>query len=484
MKTIRITDFSGGIADNKFSTVANQFALGQGLNIDTPGLLTVNQALVNVGSRELLKAIKQGSSTLGSSRSWGIQRGSIETGSGIYTLNDTNTWTLSHTSSLLTTLDNIIGIGTSIVYSNYNRLGKSTTPFNSTGYNDSVAKLTGGIHPLLSKDDIVYIGNTNKIAKYDLSTFVDDILPIESGYSIIDLIDDGNYILILLAGNYFGLPSKIYWWDTFSEHYNYSLTLPVYGNALGKIEGSPVLIAKNDGSIYSINQTGISLLADRTLLDLDTVNSYVDVRSSLSVKAVDEFKGKLFYGIAYGGGNTMGGVWSMGRAKPNSSIVKNWEWRIIGSGSSTSNIYSITNQRRIRSSVDNIFICVPTTSGGLKTLEIDYNNKVTDAFYESLVLDGGEPDKTKKFQRITVSTRPLAGSFTIKVKINEASSWTQIGTYTGTGKTKQTFPILVEGTLDNNVGENIQIRFDFNVSGNSAPAITGYTVEYEDFLKR
>jgi hypothetical protein len=300
------------------------------------------------------------------------------------------------------------------------------------------------------------------------------------------LIDDGNYIIILLASSYFGLPSKIYWWDTFSEHYNYSLTLPVCGNALGKIEGSPVLIAKNDGSIYAINQTGITLLADRTLLDLDVVNSYVDVRSNSSIKAVDEFKGKLFYGIAYGGGDTRGGIWSMGRAKPGESIVKNWEWRIMSGTTYTAKIYSIVNQRSTQLSPENILICVNSAehSGTLKTLTIDYANKVTDAFYESLVLDGGEPDKTKKFQRITVSTRPLAGSFTIKVKINEASSWTQIGTYTGTGKTKQTFPILVEGTLDNNVGENIQIRFDFTVSGNSAPAIKGYTVEYEDFLKR
>ena len=201
-------------------------------------------------------------------------------------------------------------------------------------------------------------------------------------------------------------------------------------------------------------ETGITLLADRTLLDLDVVNSYVDVRSNSSFKAVTDFKGKLFYGIAHGGGNTMGGIWSMGRSKPDSSIVKNWEWRIMGGATYTAKIYSIVNQRSTQLSPENILICVNNTDHGgtLKTLTIDYNNKVTDAFYESLVLDGGEPDKTKKFQRITVSTRPLAGSFTISVKINEASSWTQIGTYTGTGKTKQTFPVLVEGMLDNNVG--------------------------------
>ena len=154
-------------------------------------------------------------------------------------------------------------------------------------------------------------------------------------------------------------------------------------------------------------------------------------------------------------------------------------------GTYTALLYSITNQHRVGTSSENIYICVNNSSTGTyKVCEIDYTKKVTDAFYESLVLDGGEPDKTKKFQRITVSTRPLAGSFTISVKINEASSWTQIGTYTGTGKTKQTFPVLVEGMLDNNVGENIQIRFDFTVSGDAAPAIKGYTVEYEDFLKR
>ena len=483
MKKITINSFDGGIADNKFSTVANQFALGQGLNIDTPGLLTVNQALKDVGNTALKKAIRHAATTTGGlTRYWGIG-GSTN---GIYGIDNTaTTFSVKHANSISSFIDNIVAVKNSLVYTTPIRIGKVSSPFNATGYSDSVAQLTNGIHPLLAKDDITYVGNTSTLAKFDLTTLTDNLIPIESGYNIIDLIDDGNYIIILLASSYFGLPSKIYWWDTFSEHYNYSLTLPVYGNALGKIEGNPVLIGKNDGSIYSINQTGISLLADRTLLDLDTVNSYVDVRYNSSIKAVDEFKGKLFYGIAFGGGNTMGGVWSLGKSKPGGSIVKNWEWRIMDGATYTAKIHSIVNQRSTQLSPENILICVSNTyTGTSKTLTIDYSNKVTDAFYESLVLDGGEPDKTKKFQRITVSTRPLAGSFTISVKINEASSWTQIGTYTGTGKTKQTFPVLVEEMLDNNVGENIQIRFDFTVSGNAAPAIKGYTVEYEDFLKR
>jgi hypothetical protein len=475
MKTIRINDFSGGIADNKFSTVANQFALGQGLNIDTPGLLTVNQALVNVGNTALKKAIRHASD----SRRWAIG-GATD---GIYTINNTaTTWSISHTTSSANKPNNIVGVKSSLIYAAATRLGMVNTPFNSTGYRDTVATLISGSHPLLPKDDIVYIGNTNRIAKYDLSSFTDNLIPIENGYNIVDLLDSGNYILILLASAYPGLPSKIYWWDTYSEHYNYSLKLHFTGNALGTIEGSPVVIGKNDGSIYSISQTGVSLLADRTLLDLDAID-YCNV-SNGNIKAVEEFKGKLYYGVVLGDVNTMGGVWSLGRSKPGGQIVKNWEWRIMD-GTYPAFLYSITNQHRVGTGSENIYVCVNNSSTGTsKVCEIDYDNKVTDAFYESLVLDGGEPDKTKKFQRITVATRPLTGSFTIKVKINEASSWTQIGTYTGTGKTKQTFPVLVEGTLDNNVGENIQIRFDFTVSGNSAPTIKGYTVEYEDFLKR
>jgi hypothetical protein len=489
MKKISINSFDGGIADNKFSTVANQFALGQGLNIDTPRLLTVNQALKDVGNTALKKAIRHAATTTGGlTRYWGVGGAT----NGVYGIDNTaTTFSVKHTNSITSLIDNISAVKSSLVYTTPIRIGAVSSPFNSTGYNDSIAQLTNGVHPILAKDDIAYVGNVSKLSQFDLSTLTDCAINIETGYSIIDLIDDGNYIIILLASSYFGLPSKIYWWDTFSKHYNYSLTLPIYGNALGKIEGSPVLIGKNDGSIYSINQTGIALLADRTLLDLDTIsidyiNSYVDVRSKSSIKAVDEFKGKLFYGIASGGGNTLGGIWSMGRSKPSESIVKNWEWRIMDGATYTAKIYSIVNQRSTQLSPENILICVRNTDygGTLKTLTLDYANKVTDAFYESLVLDGGEPDKTKKFQRITVSTRPLAGSFTISVKINEASSWTQIGTYTGTGKTKQTFPVLVEGMLDNNVGENIQIRFDFSVYKNLAPAIKGYTVEYEDFLKR
>ena len=483
MKKISINSFDGGIADNKFSTVANQFALGQGLNIDTPGLLTVNQALKDIGNTALKKAIRHAATTTdtgGLTRYWGVGGAT----NGIYGIDNTaTTFSVKHTSTVGVT-NNIVAVKSSLVYTTPIRIGAVSSPFNSTGYNDSVAKLTNGVHPLLAKDDITYVGNTSTLAKFNLTSLTDNILPIETGYSIIDLIDDGNYIIILLASKTAGLPSKIYWWDTYSEHYNYSLKLHFTGNALRTIEGSPVVIGKNDGSIYAISQTGVSLLADRTLLDLDTIN-YCNV-SNGNIKAVEEFKGKLYYGIVTGGDSTYpkGGVWSLGRSKPGGKIVKNWEWRIMD-GTYTALLYSITNQHRVGNGSENIYICVNNSSTGTyKVCEIDYNNKVTDAFYESLVLDGGEPDKTKKFQRITVATRPLTGSFTISVKINEASSWTQIGTYTGTGKTKQTFPILVEGILDNNVGENIQIRFDFTVSGNSAPTIKGYTVEYEDFLKR
>jgi hypothetical protein len=356
MKTIRINDFSGGIADNKFSTVANQFALGQGLNIDTPGLLTVNQALVNVGNTALKKAIRHASNY---SR-WAIG-GATD---GIYTINNTaTTWSISHTTSSANKPKNIVGVKSSLIYASDTRLGMVNTPFNSTGYRDTVANLTSGFHPLLPKDDIVYIGNTNKIAKYDLSSFTDNLIPIENGYNIVDLLDSGNYILILLASAYHGLPSKIYWWDTYSEHYNYSLKLHFTGNALGTIEGSPVVIGKNDGSIYSISQTGVSLLEDKTLIDLDAVD-YCNV-SNGNIKAVEEFKGKLYYGITLAGNQTYpkGGVWSLGRSKPGGKIVKNWEWRIMD-GTHTALLYSITNQHRVGTGSENIYICVNNSSTG------------------------------------------------------------------------------------------------------------------------
>ena len=209
MKKITINSFDGGIADNKFSTVANQFALGQGLNIDTPGLLTVNQALKDIGNTALKKAIKFGATSTGTSdltRYWGIGGATND----IYGIDNTaSTFSVKHTSNASTVgvTDNIVAVKSSLVYTTPIRIGAVSSPFNSTGYNDSIAQLTNGVHPILAKDDIAYVGNVSTLAKFDLTSLTDNILPIETGYSIIDLIDDGNYIIILLASKTAGLPS-------------------------------------------------------------------------------------------------------------------------------------------------------------------------------------------------------------------------------------------------------------------------------------
>jgi hypothetical protein len=98
MSTILINSYEGGIAQNPESTIANQFALGQGLDISKPHILTVNQKLKAVGNTALLKAITVGK------RSYGIgidpdYYPGFSSSNGLYkrTSETSTTWGLYHT---------------------------------------------------------------------------------------------------------------------------------------------------------------------------------------------------------------------------------------------------------------------------------------------------------------------------------------------------------------------------------------------------
>jgi len=473
MPKITINNFIGGIAESKYANNSQQFAMGQGLDIDTPYALTVNQALQKVGDTALHKAFNNGGLRMAYLTSYLYKLSS---------LNATGTWSVMHTitnSSLNggNVIYNVEPVQSALIYATETRLGKSVAPFSS--FNDSVNVLQQtALRPIIHKEGKAYIGNLDHLVSYDLTNFLDDIVPIEDGYYILDLMDTGSYIAILLKSNYAGKPSKVYWWDTFSEHYNYAIDLPFFVEALGKLEGRLIGVCNQDGTLYELSPDGYSILANKTLqYDGDGSGIYTNTTTFAGKKAVCPFKNKLLYGIASGTSNYRGGIWSIGRATPNLPIARNWEWRIGNPSSPTSTyaLYSISNQNVVQNYPPNIYICVNGGGTTYKVMEIDYSNKVSDAFYESLILDGGEPDVTKIFQDVIIATIPLPANCSIDVykKVNEESSWVTVGKHSGTGATYSTFP--VPGTSR---GENIQIKLVFNVSGNTAPTLKGFSVKY------
>lgn len=491
MATITINDYQGGIAQNPESTIANQFAIGQGLDITTPHILTVNQKLKAVGNTELLKAMTVGRHSFGiggDNVSWYLTATGMD--NGLFQWSTTGAlWSLLHTYSDNNPLFNGEVIGDYLVTCADPGFNKSYLPY-SGGFTHStnVAVFNSTIgsynHPIYNNGAIVYVGDGHSLCQYDLTTFSQDILPLGSQDCITDITGDGNYIAILTKNRNGGSADKIYWWDGYSEHWNYKLDLPFFTECLGKIDNILVVFSDQNGSIYQVSPTGWSEVLNKILLrEGNTPTQYSAIKSEAnsyalsefgiaggsSIKATTNFKNKLLFG-QQNGNSLYQGIWSI--CKNNDLLTLNWDWKI------DANVYSISNRYLMPNVPPNIYICC--AGGTHKVLEIDYSNKVTDAYYESLKLDGGSPTITKRFDFITLKTKPLSVgcSFTIKKKTNEEDNWVPVGTYSGTDRTKQTFPIP-----SSNIGENIQIRFDFTVSGNNAPEIKSYSIDYAPIRK-
>lgn len=466
---IVINDFQGGIAETPESQVANQFGMGMGLDINTPNLLTVNQALKAYGNTVLKKVFSVGGRT----------HGYLNT---VLRYFSSTNFVFEHTNTKGNFI-NAIPARSHIVYTTPSRLGVVASPFNATGYNDSVGILDSisGEHPMLEWGGDVYVGDTDGIGKWDFSTYQADLFPIAVGYYVADLIANGNYIAILLRSNLQGKPSQVYWWDGHTEWYNYALEVPFLVTSLGKIENNLVGFCNEDGSAYLITQSGWSPLSNKTLArsSYDESN-YMAVWGLSGQKPVCQFKNKLLYSGS-GSPATYNGVWSIGRPNTGSPFAVNWEWRVqSGSPLVPQVVQDISNSFPVRYGLPNIFVSMVDGAANKRIMTIDYANKNADSYYESLILDGGAPTISKRFDYVTIETKPLPAStsFTIYKKVNGETAWVLVGTYSTTGRTKQTFPIP-----NSNVGENIQIQFNFTVSGNTAPSIKSYSIDYVPIRK-
>lgn len=653
MASLTINDFQGGIADNPESTIANKFAMGQGLDISQPHILTVNQKLKQVGSTELLRAMTVGQRSYGFSSASSLYTG-ISSSNGIYELNETAlTWGLKHTYTGNAPILNAESFGEYLITAAETHLHKGYLPLSGTEtYNSTAGTFSGTVssqnHPMYNDGATIYIGNGNKLSKYNLTTgFDNDIVPLGDNVCITDVIGDGQYITLLCKSIHGGSSDIVVWWDGFSEHYNYKIDLPFSAEAFGKIDNALVVFGEQNGTIYQVTQTGYSKVSNKTLLregntpaqytpvkatvysfsnygNLDsglcsptantglgfvdfsnptnayssnntystgatgaTIHCWYDfdvptipidstilgiavsieakigtagesyplmvsltkdksttagsgkqssslttsdttitiggatelwnttwspsdfgtnfgviiqnasaytvsidhiqvkvyyygytptaialgVRSINAFSAVNNFKNKLLFAPQYG--NILyGGIWSIG--KNNDNLAVNYDWRI---GDGTKAVYSINNRYLLPNEPPNFYVCVV----GDFVYEIDYSNKVTDAYYESLILDCGSPTTTKRFDYVVLNTKPLpvSTSILVKKKVNGESSWVTVGTYSGTGKAKQQFPIP-----NSNVGENIQLQFTFTVSGNNAPSIKSYELIYTPIASR
>lgn len=156
------------------------------------------------------------------------------------------------------------------------------------------------------------------------------------------------------------------------------------------------------------------------------------------------------------------GIWSFGRKNTNYPFVLNLD--IIDENIDTDGIQAI-------GSAANYFFISHSGDGS-----IDKTNDVaTYAFssvYESQILNFGEVDSDKTLQSIKVSFRKLASGETVtaKYRVDGATAWTTIGSFTTAGEISRTFMnIEADGSAFASGKE-----YEFQLTSTGGLEITGF----------
>ena len=125
------------------------------------------------------------------------------------------------------------------------------------------------------------------------------------------------------------------------------------------------------------------------------------------------------------------------------------------------------------------------TETPMRCATLNSPTRSSNAVYETIVIDGGEPYRNKQFQSIYVVTKPLAASTTLTVsaRTDFASAYTTVNRADGSifntsGGTIAEFPL--QGVAIANIAKVIQIKIAFTSSTTNSVFLQAVLIKYVD----
>ena len=342
---------------------------------------------------------------------------------------------------------------------------------NSAG---TVATITSVAQGVIAKDDSLYLPYNNKIVRVNAGGTVQDaVLTLPTNFKITSICNYGNYLAIGCAPiSTFNGVSKVFLWNLISPDVQEAID---WGEGelrvLETIEG--MLVGVTDR--YLNNATG----AGRGSMIIQTYSGGVPqvikevFTQALTNKSIPLQKAvknnRLFWAakiMTNSAGTTYNeGIWSFGRK--NVLYPFSLTLDIVDENVNTSGIQAI-------GTAANYFFVTHSADGS-----IDKTNDVaTFAFssvYESQIFNFGDQDADKTFLCLCVYFRKLATgeSLTAKYRVDGATAWTTIGTFTTVGELSRTF-VNIESTGDAFASGK---EYEFQLTSTGGLEITGFKVK-------
>ncbi len=323
-------------------------------------------------------------------------------------------------------------------------------------------------------EDYLYLPYNNKIWRAtDATTFSDAYLTLPTNIKITSLTAYGKYIAIAVApiSNYNGV-SKVLLWDGTSTEIQESID---WGEGelrvLETIEGMLVGVtdrylnsttgAGKGSMIVQVYQGGAPQVVKEVFTQALTGKS---IPLSKSVKNNRVFwAAKIMTNAA--GTEYREGVWSFGRKNVNYPFALSLD--IIDENINTSGIQAF-------GMAGNFFFITHSGDGSIDKTN-DASVYTFTSVYESQVLNFGDVNSDKTLLSLKVSFRKLASgeSLTAKYRVDGASAWTTIGTYSTVDTLSKTFLNIESTGLAFASGR----EYEFRLEGTGGLEITGLTLQ-------
>lgn len=486
---IKVNQFNGGISDDPRKVSASEFVVSKMFDIfSQPNRLIPYRSLevdmeTSVSATDLKQyLVKDFLYASASVKLYGLG----QTGAGLTKLfykadATTGLWTVPASSEGNGAVQN----GCLVEFKDYlwgfqgtNQIWKwgllSGTPSITNSVSTVGATITSVANGLIASDGNLYLAYNNVIVRVatDASTVTDSAKTVPTNYKITSLANYGSYMAIGCSpvSTYNG-QSKVFIWnlssDLFVETVDWGegelrileniegmlvgITDRYLNNATGAGKGSMIIQGYSGGSAQVLKEIFTQKLTGKT------------IPLSKAVK-----NNRLFWAtkiMTNSAGTTYDeGIWSFGRK--NASYPWALTLDIIDENINTNGIQGF-------GTAANYFFIAHSGDGSVDKT----NDAATYAFtsiYESLIFDFGDASLDKRLEEIKVTFKKIVSgeSLTLKIKWDDDTSWTTVGTYATVGKKSRAFLNIESSGAAFPSGKELMVRFE----STGGLEITGYQI--------
>ena len=485
---IKIQNFSGGVSDSPREDNVSKFQVSKHFDaFSDPSRLIPYRSLeadteTSVSATDLKQyAVRDFMYASASTKLYGLG----QTAGGLTKIvqkavAESGLWTLPATSEgngavkngcLVEYKDYLWGFqGTTQVF-RWGLLSGSPSITNSQG---TVATITSVAQGVIAKDDNLYLPYNNKIVRVNASGTVQDaVLTLPTNFKITSITNYNNYLAIGCAPiSTFNGVSKVFLWNLISpdvqeaidwgegelrvletiEGILVGITDRYLNNATGAGRGSMIIQVYQGGAPQVIKEVFTQALSGKTMpLSKAVKNNRVFFAAKVMTNSA---------GTEYNEG-----IWSFGRKNVNYPFAFTLD--VIDENINTSGIQAF-------GTAANYFFIAHSADGSVDKTN-DASTFTFTSIYESQVFDFGDVDSDKTLQSLKVSfvKLPTGGSLTAKYRLDGATSWTTIGTFTTVGELSRNF-LNIESSGDSFASGR---EYEFRLESTGGLEITGFLLK-------